>query len=107
VLSVADNWYRPGRLTGEMNHALDTTDEPFGLVVRPLGFHRVRLEARILVPDKDSGKDAPLPLSIIRHEALLEQADGTPFSLVVETYRRQALDEAPARPPARPPGAAR
>jgi hypothetical protein len=103
VLSVADNWYRPGRLTDEMNRTLETTDKPFGLVVSPLRFHRVRLEARILVSDKD----APLPIVIIRHEALLERADGTPFSLVIETYRRQALDEAPERPPARPPGAAR
>jgi hypothetical protein len=103
LLSVADNWYRPAELTDEMNRTLETTNEPFGLVVRPLGFHRVRLEARILVSDKD----ALLPLAIIRHEALLERADGTPFSLVIETYRRQALGEAPARPPARPPGAAR
>jgi hypothetical protein len=103
LLSVADNWYRPGQLTDQMNRALETTNEPFGLVVRPLGFHRVRLEARVLVFDQD----APLPNVIIRHKALLERADGTPFSLVIETYRRGALDASPARPRARPPGGAR
>jgi len=34
VLSEADNWYVPGRLTPEMNQLLDTTDSPFGVVVR-------------------------------------------------------------------------
>src|SRR5581483_4452958 len=36
VLSDADNWYVPGRLTKEMNQWLDTTDTPFGKVVAPL-----------------------------------------------------------------------
>ena len=30
VLSEADNWYVPGRLTPDMNHVLETTDTPFG-----------------------------------------------------------------------------
>src|SRR5271155_1410828 len=33
VLSEADNWYVPGRLTAEMNTLLDNTDMPFGKVV--------------------------------------------------------------------------
>jgi chorismate-pyruvate lyase len=81
VLSEADNWYRPGRLTADMNRALDTTDTPFGTVVKPLGFHRERLSAVVL-----GGRRA-----IIRHQALLETPDGTPFSLVVETYLRAAV----------------
>ena len=36
VLSVADNWYVPSRLTTEMNRLLDTTDTPFGKAVAPL-----------------------------------------------------------------------
>ncbi len=36
ILSEADNWYVPARLTPEMNLALTTTDAPFGKVVRPL-----------------------------------------------------------------------
>jgi hypothetical protein len=40
VLSEADNWYRPSRLTVDMNTALDTTDTSFGTVVKPLNFHR-------------------------------------------------------------------
>ena len=88
VLSNADNWYRPGRLTAAMNAELDTTDHPFGLVVRPLGFHRVTLSAELLV----SPGDRTVPSDVIRHRAVLETADGEPFSLVVETYTSHVLD---------------
>ena len=39
VLSEADNWYVPTRLTPEMNRVLDTTDTAFGraVKVRPRG----------------------------------------------------------------------
>ena len=82
VLSEADNWYRPGRLTAEMNRRLETTDSPFGTVVKPLGFHRQRLSAVAPGPRR----------AIIRHQALLETPDGTPFSLVVETYLWAAVE---------------
>jgi hypothetical protein len=88
VLSNADNWYLPGRLTAAMNRELAATDHPFGVVVRPLGFHRQTLDAQILVPP---GARA-LPAAVIRNRALLETADGAPFSLVVETYTRAVLD---------------
>src|SRR5579862_4335915 len=78
VLSNADNWYRPGALTVQMNAELDTTDHPFGAVVRSLGFHRHTLRAMILISAKDRGT----PDAIIRHEAVLETPDGAPFSLV-------------------------
>jgi hypothetical protein len=89
VLSNADNWYRPGQLTAAMNRELDATDHPFGAVVKPLGFHRQTLDARVLVPP---GARA-LPADVIRNRALLETPDGTPFSLVVETYTRAVLDD--------------
>lgn len=88
MLSEADNWYRPDRLTADMNRQLDTTDTPFGAVVRSLGFHRERLSARVLVSENDRA----IPAAVIRHKALLETPDGEPFSLVVETYLRAAVD---------------
>ncbi len=95
VLSNADNWYRPGRLSAAMNDELDTTDHPFGLVVKPLGFHRVTLDSKLLVPPRASA----IPADVIRNAAVLETADGEPFSLVVETYTAQVLDkEAPDVP---------
>src|SRR5580698_3244002 len=84
VLSEADNWYRPGQLTSAMNDALASSETPFGAVVKPLGFHRQTLEAQILV----TPGERRVPAAIIRHRAVLETADGTPFSYVVETYTR-------------------
>ena len=46
VLSEADNWYVPARLTPEMNHVLETTDTPFGKAVAALHFRRHTLAAR-------------------------------------------------------------
>jgi len=76
VLSDADNWYLPSRLTPEMNKMLDESDTPFGMVVRPLGFHRLTLEASAV-------KNAT---TILRVKALLLTASNVPFSLVVENY---------------------
>jgi hypothetical protein len=89
-----DNWYRPAALTAAMNAELEGTDHPFGLVVAPLGFRRRTFSARLLF----SAADRRPPAAIIRHEAVLETADGSPFSLVVETYTAEALEEG-APPP--------
>lgn len=80
VLSQADNWYRPTRLTAQMNAALDTTDAPFGTVVKPLGFRR-----DILAVSRPRD-----PRYILQVRAVLIAADETPFSLVIENYT-QAL----------------
>jgi hypothetical protein len=89
VLSNADNWYRPAALTEAMNRELDATDHPFGLVVKPLGFHRETLDATVLMAQ--ATRD--VPANVIRNRAVLETPDGTPFSLVVETYTRAVLDD--------------
>jgi hypothetical protein len=88
VLSDADNWYLPGRLTHEMNRRLDTTDTPFGVVVAPLAFHRRTLEARLLLPPSVR----LIPHYVLRHRALLTSSAGVPFSVVVERYTRDALN---------------
>jgi hypothetical protein len=81
ILSEADNWYLPGRLTPQMNRQLETSDTPFGSVVAPLNFRRQTLEA--------------LPLTgaqgVLRVRAVLISAAGAPFSLVVETYSRRLI----------------
>jgi hypothetical protein len=84
VLSEADNWYVPARLTDEMNHRLEETDTPFGLVVKPLGFHRQWLgQGDPLI----SGAAEAADPGVFRHAAVLIAASGLPFSVVVETYR--------------------
>ncbi len=102
VLSQADNWYLPARLTSEMNTALETTDTPFGRAVAALGFHRRTLSTRLIDPPLAEGwemkpppppRRGPLRLGpdLLQHRAVLETPDGRPFSIVVETYRKEVL----------------
>jgi hypothetical protein len=107
VLSEADNWYRPARLTPEMNRLLETTDTPFGVVVKALGYRRHTLSSELLwrplPPDWETlprpadfaGATLAIPRELLRHRAVLSTPDGTPFSLVAETYS----DEILFRPP--------
>ena len=85
VLSEADNWYLPARLTADMNRRLDETNTPFGAVVRQLAFHRRTLEVGPL-----SGARG-----ILRVRAVLIDGAGAPFSVVVETYTRDLLASSP------------
>jgi hypothetical protein len=103
VLSEADNWYVPSRLTPDMNHELDTTSTAFGRVVQPLHFSRHTLSAKLLwmpLPAGwESGAAAPsessgalqVPPQVIEHRAVLTLPGGTPFSEVVETYTNNVL----------------
>jgi chorismate-pyruvate lyase len=85
VLSEADNWYVPARLTPEMNHALETTDTPFGKAVAALHFRRHTLSADLL------WRPLPIPDHVLEHRAVLSTPDGEPFSEVVETYTGEVL----------------
>lgn len=103
VLSDADNWYVPARLTADMNHQLDTSEVPFGKVVQPLHFRRQTLSAELLWSPLPEGWDtgAPLPPSsskslampdhVLQHRAVLFTGDNQPFSLVVESYTQHVL----------------
>lgn len=108
VLSEADNWYLPGRLTATMNRQLDSSDTPFGKVVRPLRFSRHTLSARLLwspLPEGWETRGVPaagpqplaLPHRLLQHRAVLEDAQGRPFSALVETYTAQVLAFPPPR----------
>ena len=74
VLSEADNWYVPARLTPQMNTDLDTSNTPFGVAVKALNFHRATLDAQSVKTGK----------TILRVRALLLTPAMQPFSLVVE-----------------------
>lgn len=103
VLSDADNWYVPARLTADMNHQLDTSDVPFGKVVQPLHFRRQTLSAELLwspLPEgwdsgaplpPSSGKSLAMPDHVLQHRAVLYTGDNQPFSLVVESYTSHVL----------------
>ena len=103
VLSEADNWYVPSRLTPEMNRQLETTDIAFGRAVQALKFRRRTLSAELLwsplpqgwemgapLPDSGAGRLA-IPAQLLQHRAVLTLPDGTPFSEVVETYTSEVL----------------
>ena len=104
VLSVADNWYVPDRLTADMNRLLDTTATPFGKVVQPLEPYRQTFEVRLLwspLPDGwERGAIAattptagvlPIPDALFEHRAILYTREHEPFSEVDEVYQRQLL----------------
>jgi chorismate-pyruvate lyase len=103
VLSEADNWYVPARLTPDMNRVLDTTDTAFGRAVQALDFRRRTLSAKLLwwpLPqDWDTGAPLPevpgatltIPHDVLEHRAVLTLPDGTPFSQVVETYTSEVF----------------
>jgi hypothetical protein len=109
VLSEADNWYVPARLTPEMNHVLETTDTPFGKAVAALHFRRHTLSADLLwrpLPKswemgaaavQDDNGALAIPGHVLEHRAVLSRPDGEPFSEVVETYTSEVLAFPPTR----------
>ena len=127
VLSEADNWYVPSRLTPEMNKALESSDIAFGRAVQALHFQRRTLKADLLWaplpegwemngvpvtapepranPPRANAKSAVLevPPQVLQHQAVLTVPDGTPISVVVETYTSAVLNfpEPARKPPAR------
>ena len=107
LLSEADNWYVPGRLTAAMNKQLETSDAPFGAIVHELHFQRHTLAARLLwqplapgwelsaAPQDGRQRQLIVPDQVLEHRAVLSLADGTPISEVVETYTGNVLAFAP------------
>jgi chorismate-pyruvate lyase len=102
VLSEADNWYLPNRLTATMNRQLDDTDTPFGKVVQSLHFRRKTLSAELLWSPLPPGWEMrgasasppealKIPHLLLQHRALLYAADDRPFSALIETYTDQVL----------------
>jgi ketosteroid isomerase-like protein/chorismate-pyruvate lyase len=88
LLSEADNWYVPARLTAEMNHLLDSTDTPFGKAIAPLRPSRETVAVTQLWADSSQ----PVPDALFEVHAVLYTRDHIPFSEVVETYRRGLVD---------------
>ena len=103
VLSDADNWYVPARLTPAMNEALDTTDTSFGTAVAPLGVTRETFSARTLWQALPLGWDMRAPAAdhperalevppvLFEHRAVLYNSHHLPFSEVAEHYTNEVL----------------
>jgi len=110
VLSEAENWYVPSRLTAAMNQQLNTTDAPFGKVTQALHFQRHTIAARLLwqplpegwelqsVATRASAEAMSPPAQVLEHRALLLLPDGIPISEVIETYTGNVLAFTAAQP---------
>jgi chorismate-pyruvate lyase len=105
LLSKADNWYVPGRLTAEMNQLLETSDTPFGKAVQALHPYRRTFAVTTLwsplPPGWEQGGSAraqlrklgklTIPKNLFEHRAILYTSDNKPFSEVNEIYQGQIL----------------
>lgn len=111
ILSEADNWYVPSRLTPEMNRLLETTNVPFGKVVKPLEPYRRTFAAKLLwVPLPEgwehesvklpagTSRELVIPDALFEHRVVLYSREHKPFSEVNEVYQRQILDFPPRLP---------
>lgn len=107
ILSEADNWYVPGRLTPDINKALETTDIAFGRATLALGFRRVGMSSRRLwsplPPDWarlpaakwPRGGTLKIPAFVLENRASLVIADNLPISAVIERYTGAVLSVTP------------
>jgi hypothetical protein len=107
VLSEADNWYVPSRLTADMNRALETTDTPFGRAIAELKPFRQTFAVEMLWKPLEEGweqrpipADHPrqalaIPAQLFEHRALLYTPDLRPISEVDEIYTGENLAFAP------------
>jgi len=106
ILSEAENWYVPSRLSAEANRLLDTTETPFGVVARPIKPYRRTFAVKMLwspLPDgwahRTNGSHPPdgppatlvIPSALFEHRAVLYTPEHLPFSEVYEVYQRQIL----------------
>ncbi len=103
VLSEADNWYVPSRLTAEMNRLLETTDISFGRAVAALKPFRQTFAVELLwkplddgwesrpPPPDHPGETLAIPAHLFEHRALLYTPDLKAISEVDEIYTRENL----------------
>ncbi|HTI00421.1 MAG TPA: hypothetical protein VL752_05695 [Acidisoma sp.] len=93
VLSDADNWYVPDRLTPAMNELLAHSDTPFGLAVRSLHFRRRTISSELLWQPEQapSGDRLIIPDHVLRNVGLLTAASDQPISQVIENYTAAVL----------------
>ncbi len=106
VLSIAENWYVPSRLTAPMNRLLETTQAPFGKVVQPLSPHRETIAVQLLWLPLPNGWELPqspgtatvrpgqpleLPPGLFEHRAILYTPAHQPIAEVHEVYQRDLL----------------
>jgi hypothetical protein len=101
VLSEAENWYVPSRLTAAIHKILAESDTPFGRAVMDLNPIRETFAVEVFwrpPPLEPAGgaTDEPaderaIPWLLFQHRALVYGENRRPFSEVNETYTREIL----------------
>ena len=106
ILSEADLWYVPSRLTAEMNGLLETSETPFGKAVQSLRPYRRTFAVTLLWSPLPAGweqqrptrrqpseRTTPLaiPKDLFEHRAILYTIDHQPVAEVHERYQGQLL----------------
>lgn len=97
LLSVADNWYVPKRLTRAMRQSLDHSDTPFGKVIQPLEPYRRTHFMKLRWTPLPAGWSAPsgeglsIPAELFEHHAIVCDRKHRPLAAVREVYQKQIL----------------
>jgi hypothetical protein len=104
ILSRADNWYVPSRLTPAIDKALVTSDIPFGTAIKGLHPRRQTFAAFVLwhplpegwemapAPADHPDAELAIPPVIFEHRVVVISGDGRPISDVDESYSSDILD---------------
>lgn len=89
VVVDAFNWYFPDRLTLDMRKALETTDTPFGRVVKPLKPKRRTYLVRRRTPGQMMEAKGPLDpgATAFEHRAVIYGQGDIPIAVVHERFR--------------------
>jgi chorismate-pyruvate lyase len=98
VLSEAENWYVPSRLTAEIRKVLAESDTPFGRAVTALNPVRETFAVEVFWRPEDlsaaldqPGFELAIPWRLFQHRALVYGDNRRPFSEVNETYTNEIL----------------
>ena len=91
VLSTAENWYVPARLSMDMRDALDGGGLPFGRVIEELSPKREMLSSEKIWNTGSAVGPTPPPEHILRFRALVLARDGMPICEVDEVYMRTVV----------------
>ncbi|PNG26244.1 hypothetical protein CR492_08955 [Methylocella silvestris] len=93
ILSEAENWYVPSRLSPGIRAMLETSDMPFGRAI--IALHPVRKTFAVEIYWRPAEDTQPaisaIPWRVLQHRALVHGPDGRPFSEVNEFYTREIL----------------
>jgi chorismate-pyruvate lyase len=91
IMSEAENWYVPARLTADMNRQLDSTQAPFGRVIESLQPYRRNFHMQVHWPLPGRDQDSGPPAAMFEHRATVYAGSHQPLAEVHEIYRSTAL----------------